>query len=531
MARPYGARPADAAATPPMNLLVRLFLLALPLGLAACDSRERGSTAPPPPAPEPRQFTLTVTRLLDGRVRSEPAGVDCGSACSARYPDGTAVRLVAEPANGFRLLEWRGDCSGSGDCRVTLDRDRSVTAVFEVLPTGPAAICEPYTGPALATLRHYEGTMHEHSSYSDGDIHTIPADYFRLIQEKGYSFVGSSEHSDTLDTGVFISVGSDCFNTPDGLLTCLTPSVDELQKWLNVGRQAGEASDGLSFLGIRGFEWTSDRFGHINVYFSSNFTNAKTDGGYLVTMESFWSWFTRDPAMPGLGGSITAPVPFGGGGDGLAHFNHPNDKCLSESDAGCDWNGYALVPEAVERMFGMELYNDGNRDDRYQPFYIKALDQGWRLAPVGSEDEHGLQFGSEERPKTVTVASALTEEGFREAWLARRTYALSPGWHLRAEQLADGAHPMGSQLTCPAGKAVPLTVRLTQQDGSAFTGEYRLYASGSEEPLAVQTGESARFDLPVPATAGETRWYFLRVHGGADNKSVAYLAPVWVTAK
>ncbi len=109
--------------------------------------------------------------------------------------------------------------------------------------------------------------------------------------------------------------------------------------------------------------------------------------------------------------------------------------------------------------------------------------------------------------------------------------ALSPGYHLRATLLADGDHPMGSQLNCTAGRTVPMSVALTQKDGSPFAGEYRLFASGSEEPLAVQTGDSASFDLPVPATVGETRWYFVRVHGGEGNKSVAYLAPVWVTAK
>ncbi|TAM33266.1 MAG: hypothetical protein EPN60_01885 [Nevskiaceae bacterium] len=415
-----------------------------------------------------------------------------------------------------------------------MDNHHLVTAVFE--PTGivdppTAKACEPYTGPALSSLHAYEGTLHEHSSYSDGDIHTTPGDYFRRIRDQGYDYTGSSEHSDTLDAGVFLSVGSDCFSTPDGLLTCLTPSVDELAKWNSVASQVAEVSDGHGFLGIRGFEWTSDRFGHINVYFSKNFSNAKTDGGYLLTMESFWSWFTRDPGMPGLGGSLTAPVPFGGGNDGLAHFNHPNDKCLSDSDAGCDWNGYALIPDAVERMFGMEVYNDGNGDDRYLPYYVTALDKGWRLAPIGSEDEHELKFGSEERPKTVTLAESLDETGFRAAWLARRTYALSPGWHLRAELSADGGHPMGSRLSCEAGKTVPLEVKLSQKEGSAFSGEYRLYASGSSEPLAVQQGANARFELPVPTVSGETRWYFVRVHGGADNKSVAYLAPVWVSAK
>ena len=100
------------------------------------------------------------------------------------------------------------------------------------------AKCDAYTGPALDSLKHYEGAMHEHSAYSDGDIHSIPRDYFRRIGEAGYSYVGSSEHSDTLDKGVFISLGSDCFSTPDGLLTCLTPSVDELAKWDSTARQA-----------------------------------------------------------------------------------------------------------------------------------------------------------------------------------------------------------------------------------------------------------------------------------------------------
>lgn len=394
----------------------------------------------------------------------------------------------------------------------------------DVPPPAGSAKCEAYTGPAVASLRDYEGTMHEHSAYSDGDIHSIPRDYFATIKNAGYSFVGSSEHSDTLDTAVFISLGNDCFTTPDGLLTCLTPTADELVKWRSTAAQAAEASD-ENFLAIRGFEWTSDRFGHINVYFSKNFSNAKTDLGYLVTMETFWSWFARDPNAIGLGGSVTAPVPFGGGGDGLAHFNHPSDKCLTDADPGCNWNDFKLVPSAVERMFGMELYNDGNGDDRYFADYLRALDKGWRLAPVGSEDEHETHYGSEDRPKTVTQATALTEEAFREAWLARRTYALSPGRHLRATLDAAG-HPMGARLNCDAGSAVPLSVELREADGSAFAGELRLYGSGGEE-IARSSGGSLRASLPV---GDAERWYFVRAHD-ADGRSAAYLAPVWIAPR
>ena len=390
--------------------------------------------------------------------------------------------------------------------------------------------------------------MHEHSSYSDGQPNAIPADYFRIANISGYSFVGSAEHSDSLDAGNFVSLHASCNPTqsdfdPTALEYCfLNPTGDKLVKWAATATQAKNASS-EHFLAIRGFEWTSDVFGHINVYFSSNFTNAKTDGGYAVTMETFWDWFTRDPDTPGLGGSATstvinggAVVPFGGGGDGLAHFNHPHDKCLTKNDPSgattglCDWNDYRYIPEAAERMFGMELYNDGNRDDRYQPYFARALDKGWHLSPIGSEDEHFGEYAVEHRPKTVTLAQSLSEADFKAAWLARRSYALSPGQHLRATLKVDQDHPMGSTLRCPAGTSVPMEVSMTEKDGSAFLGEYRLFSNGGEL-LATVSGSSAHFDLPVPQAGEPERWYFVRVHGGAENKSVAYLAPVWINAQ
>ena len=416
-------------------------------------------------------------------------------------------------------------------------------------PVVEAKLCEAYKGPALDSLSHYEGLMHEHSSYSDGHPGSIPADYFRVARENGYSFVGSSEHSDSLDPGNFVTLHAYCDPSndrfdPTQLENCfLNPTGDNLLKWASTQMQAQAAHADGQLLAIRGFEWTSDVYGHINVYFSQNFTNAKTDGGYAVTMDTFWDWFSRDPATPGLGGSPGsnvvnggAGIVNGGGSDALAHFNHPGDKCLTDNDPTglttnrCDWNDYTLIPDAVERMFGMELYNDGNRDDRYHERYTRALNKGWRLAPIGSEDEHFAEYAVEHRPKTVTLSQSLKEDEFKAAWLARRTYALSPGWHLRAKVLADLDHPMGSTLRCPAGAKVPLDVVMTQKDGSAFSGEYRLFGNGVE-PIATVTGDKARFLLTAPAAGEPGRWYFVRVHGGPENKSVAYLAPVWIEAQ
>ena len=63
------------------------------------------------------------------RITSSPAGIDCGSDCSAYYPLGTVVTLTVIVDQGFSFLEWAGDCTGAGVCTVTMDGDRSVTAL------------------------------------------------------------------------------------------------------------------------------------------------------------------------------------------------------------------------------------------------------------------------------------------------------------------------------------------------------------------------------------------------------------------
>ena len=46
------------------------------------------------------------------------------------YVSGTAVALTATPDPGTVFAGWSGACSGTGECDVTMDSDRSVTATF-----------------------------------------------------------------------------------------------------------------------------------------------------------------------------------------------------------------------------------------------------------------------------------------------------------------------------------------------------------------------------------------------------------------
>lgn len=82
-------------------------------------------------------FSLTVNTSGDGdgTVTSVPAGIDCGSDCSAEFDGGTRVTLTARPddyAGGFftEFQGWSGACSGTGPCVVTMDQAKNVTATF-----------------------------------------------------------------------------------------------------------------------------------------------------------------------------------------------------------------------------------------------------------------------------------------------------------------------------------------------------------------------------------------------------------------
>ena len=88
-----------------------------------------------------RQLSATLsvnkTGSGSGRVFDLNSGgdiIDCGETCSVSYSTASPVIVVLEatPAAGFSFGGWRGaPCEGqSGDCRVTIDRDITLEALF-----------------------------------------------------------------------------------------------------------------------------------------------------------------------------------------------------------------------------------------------------------------------------------------------------------------------------------------------------------------------------------------------------------------
>src|SRR5205823_1589193 len=86
------------------------------------------------------RFTLTVTNesgllgLGNGSVTSNPAGIDCGSACAASYVSGTRVILTAHPSFLSGVGSWTGCDAVSGTtCIVNMNAARSVIVSFKLI--------------------------------------------------------------------------------------------------------------------------------------------------------------------------------------------------------------------------------------------------------------------------------------------------------------------------------------------------------------------------------------------------------------
>ena len=87
------------------------------------------------------QLTVQASGTGAGTITSSPAGIDCGSTCSASFESGSSVTLSATPSTGDTFGGWSGACSGAGSCSLTLSANASVTATFTA-------------GGSLASIQH-----------------------------------------------------------------------------------------------------------------------------------------------------------------------------------------------------------------------------------------------------------------------------------------------------------------------------------------------------------------------------------------
>src|ERR1035441_662492 len=96
----------------------------------------------------PFELSVQATGAGGGTISSNPAGINCGTACSASFANGTQVMLTETAAAHSSFTGWTGSCSGStATCTLMLSGSQQVTASFNTIQsTAVLTVSESGTG-------------------------------------------------------------------------------------------------------------------------------------------------------------------------------------------------------------------------------------------------------------------------------------------------------------------------------------------------------------------------------------------------
>lgn len=95
---------------------------------------------------------LNVKFIGNGKgVVASNVGVSWTATASANLPTGSQITLHATPNLGSRFDGWRGSCSGTGNCSLSLNSDTTATAIFS--PDTPMQLILASSGSQYTSLQ------------------------------------------------------------------------------------------------------------------------------------------------------------------------------------------------------------------------------------------------------------------------------------------------------------------------------------------------------------------------------------------
>ncbi len=96
-----------------------LMIMALMIIISGCDDDDK-------------KYALNINFEGDGSgsVVSQTFDINCDSDCSTDIRENKTVSLTATAADGSIFVGWDTECDETGDCTVTMDEDKTVTATF-----------------------------------------------------------------------------------------------------------------------------------------------------------------------------------------------------------------------------------------------------------------------------------------------------------------------------------------------------------------------------------------------------------------
>lgn len=347
--------------------------------------------------------------------------------------------------------------------------------------------------PGTDTLTPYRGDLHSQTGYSDG-TQTPEYAFQQTSSAEWLDFFAVTDHSDWL---LFpFRADTDCIGTQAP--SCYQSPLPERTEWEETGFQAQRFTD-EDFLAVRGFEWSSQVEGHVNVYNTRVWTDAEQTGHFPMT--GFYAW---------LAGQELDEQRF-------ATFNHPGREPLK-------FDNFSYEPRLDPYIVGLEAFN---RDDDYSETYLEALDRGWHVGAVGVKDAHEADERVDRTEShTVALMQEFSKPGLREAYVHHHTVA-TRGSDQDARLYVDNTL-MGDALADPGDTVeVDLVVYDAGVVGATEIEKVELLGpDGFQRTLAIGDGEPCeRIDPP------ERQWLECQATVDLTQMGTTDLGEKYVTAR
>ncbi len=334
----------------------------------------------------------------------------------------------------------------------------------------PKPLTAPLPPPENGEYKIYFGNLHSHTCLSDGTGTPEEAyDYARYTAN--LDFLAITEHSNLYDHFF---------------------DWDKSRKWADIKRIAHEKTEEGAFLALIGSETTwYNQFGHMNTYNVEFFLNA-----YELEYNHIPNYYDTLKQYP----------------DGINQWNHPW-SCGNRRLDGFD--PYDAELDKVLYLLEIESEQLGGLS-----YYISALDKGWHVAPLGSQDNHHKQWGTESNLRTAILVDKLTTAHFFDAVRHYRVY-FTTAIHMKVWFKINDAI-MGSTIKRTERLHFHIEASNLPTDSPIVKAEV-IGEQGRVKHTILDFGHRMECDFSIPC---EDRYYFMKIY--QQDGEYAATAPIWI---
>ena len=339
----------------------------------------------------------------------------------------------------------------------------------------------------------------------------LPENHFDRAIANGYDFYAITDHS----------------QEPP-----LQPVSADNRAWAATLRAAEKYKNHPEFVALAGFEYSRNTKanggnGHINVLNVAEYVNA--DHGQRGPVPA---WPAANWSIPQFYDWVKTAQPHDRSGYVAVGFNHPSPDQYE------DWAH--MDDEIVSLISTFEIHTNYKRN-RWRAF-IRALNKGWKVSPIGVHDNHGFhQIDRKDLfPPTSVLAPELTVEAITKAMRLRRTFA---SWNEGVEvRYAVNGMIMGSTLDRPDTFNFRIEVNTPLAKPGEGVRRIQVVRNHPTDENEVEVVAEALFDgkqdeiVWEPVVGDKTaRYFLLRIHhendltedGGFNANGSTVSAPVW----